>query len=61
MPFGARVLSVKNLTTSRSVTTRVNIPEPFCKKRVIGLSKAVGNDLQIIQAGTTKAELAVVE
>ena len=64
LPFGTKVC-VQNLANGRSVTVllllRINNRGPFCKKRIIDLSKAAAKELEIMQSGTARVQLVVVE
>jgi len=60
LPFGTMV-EVHNLANGRSVTVRINNRGPFCKGRVLDLSKAAAQQLQMIRSGTARVELAVLQ
>ncbi len=59
LPFGT-MIEVRNLTNGRTVTVRINNRGPFCKGRILDLSKAAAQQLRMIDSGTAKVELAVV-
>jgi rare lipoprotein A len=58
LPLGTMV-QIKNLKTGCCVTVRVNDRGPFCKGRIIDVSKAAAQQLKMIGSGTAKVELAV--
>lgn len=60
LPFGTMV-EVRNLANGRSVTVRINNRGPFCKGRILDVSKAAAQQLQMMQSGTAKVELAVLK
>lgn len=60
LPFGTMV-EVRNLANGRTVTVRINNRGPFRKGRVIDVSKAAAERLQMISSGTAKVELVVVK
>jgi len=60
LPFGTLV-NVKNLLTGCSATVRINNRGPYCKGRVIDVSKAAAQQLKMIQSGTAKVEFYVVK
>src|SRR5712672_878686 len=53
LPFGTMV-SVKNLSTGRSVTVRINDRGPFRKDRLIDVSKKAAQLLGMIGSGTAR-------
>jgi len=59
-PFGT-VVQVKNLSTGCSATVRINDRGPYCKGRLIDVSKAAAEQLKMIQSGTAKVEFFVVK
>jgi rare lipoprotein A len=59
LPLGTLV-EVQNLANGRTVTVRINDRGPFCKKRIIDLSKAAAQKLEMIGSGTAKVELVVL-
>jgi rare lipoprotein A len=59
LPFGTQ-LRVQDLATKRTVDVLVNDRGPFVKQRIIDLARAAGNDIGIIERGTTVVELAIL-
>jgi rare lipoprotein A len=59
LPFGT-IVEIRNLTTGRSVTVRINNRGPFSKGRVIDVSKRAAQELGMIKSGIAKVDLAVV-
>ena len=59
LPLGTLV-EVQNLANGRTVTVRINDRGPFCKKRIIDLSKAAAQKLEMIGSGTAKVGLVVL-
>ncbi len=60
LKFGTKV-KVTHLVNNRSVTVRINDRGPFVKGRVIDLSKAAAEELQMIRAGLAEVKIEVVE
>lgn len=60
LKFGTKV-KVTHLANNRSVTVRINDRGPFVKGRVIDLSKAAAEELQMIRAGLAEVKIEVVE
>jgi len=60
LPFGTRV-KVTNLENSRSVVVRVNDRGPHKPERIIDLSYAAARQLGMIEAGTARVRLEVLE
>jgi len=60
LPFGSLV-RVKNLLTGSSTTVRINDRGPYCRGRVIDVSKAAAQQLKMIQSGTAKVEYYVIK
>jgi rare lipoprotein A len=58
LPFGTMV-EVRNVANGRSVVVRINNRGPYCKGRIIDVSKAAAQQLEMIHSGTTKVELVV--
>lgn len=58
LPFGTMV-QVRNAANGKTVTVRINNRGPFKKGRVIDLSKAAAEQLDMIHSGTAKVELVV--
>jgi rare lipoprotein A len=60
LPFGTR-LRVTNVTTGRSVTVRVNDRGPFVHGRVVDVSYSAAEALGMVDSGTAKVKLDVVQ
>jgi rare lipoprotein A len=60
LAFGTRV-KVTHLANHKSVTVRINDRGPFLKGRVIDLSQAAAQELQMIQSGLAAVKLEIVE
>ncbi len=60
LPFGTMV-RVKNVSTGRCCTVRINDRGPFKKGRVIDVTKRAAQELGMINSGTAKVELAVLK
>jgi rare lipoprotein A len=58
--FGTRV-KVTHLANNRSVTVRINDRGPFVKGRVIDLSLAAAEELQMVKTGIAQVKLEIVE
>lgn len=56
LPLGSRV-KVTNLTNGKSVVVRINDRGPFHGDRVIDLSKAAAQALDVLHAGTAKVSI----
>jgi peptidoglycan lytic transglycosylase len=60
LPLGTRVM-VTNLNNGRSVEVLVNDRGPFAKGRIIDLSHAAAESLDMVGAGTAMVRLEVIE
>lgn len=60
LPFGT-VVRVLDPDSRKSVVVRVNDRGPFTQDRVIDLSEAAAQDLDMIEAGVIPVELEVLE
>jgi rare lipoprotein A len=60
LPFNTRV-RVTNLSNHLSVVVRINDRGPYTKRRIIDLSLAAARMIGLIEAGTAKVELVVVQ
>jgi len=60
LPFGSQV-KVTNLSNQRSVIVRINDRGPYYQGRIIDLSQAAAERLEMVQAGITKVKLEVLE
>jgi rare lipoprotein A len=58
--FGARV-KVTHLGNNRSVIVRINDRGPFVQGRVIDLSLAAAEELQMVKSGLARVKLEIVE
>lgn len=56
LPFGTRVL-VRNLRNGREVMVRINDRGPWARNRIIDLSKAAAEALDMLQAGEAPVAL----
>lgn len=56
LPFDTKV-RVENLMNGKSVTVRINDRGPYAKDRIIDLSKKAASQLSMIEAGTARVEL----
>ena len=56
LPLGC-MIRVTNLGNNRSVVVRVADRGPFCKKRILDISKAAASELQMIRAGTARVKV----
>ncbi|HEY3898115.1 MAG TPA: septal ring lytic transglycosylase RlpA family protein [Chthoniobacter sp.] len=59
LPFGTMV-QVRNTANGKTATVRINNRGPFKKGRIIDVSKAAAEQLDMIHSGTAKVELVVV-
>lgn len=59
LKFGTKV-KVTHLANNRSVTVRINDRGPFVKGRVIDLSKAAAEELQMVRAGLADVKIEVL-
>src|SRR5262245_40512119 len=59
LPFGTKVL-IENIANGRSVVVRINDRGPFVAGRIIDLSKAAAEALDLIPAGVTGVRLSVI-
>jgi rare lipoprotein A len=60
LPFETRV-KVTNPANGRSVVVRINDRGPFVKGRVIDLSRRAAEEIGIIDAGTARVRVEVLE
>ena len=60
LAFGTRV-KVTHSGNNRSVIVRINDRGPFIKGRVIDLSLAAAEELQMVKAGIAQVKLEIVE
>ena len=58
--FGTRV-KVTHLGNNRSVIVRINDRGPFIKERVIDLSLAAAEELQMVKSGLAQVKLEIVQ
>jgi peptidoglycan lytic transglycosylase len=59
LPFGTKVL-IENVANGHSVVVRINDRGPFVAGRIIDLSKAAAEALDLIPAGVTDVHLSVI-
>lgn len=59
-PFGTKV-RVTNLENGKSVVVRINDRGPFVGARIIDLSLGAAKELEMVQKGTTRVRLEVLE
>ena len=60
LPFGTKV-RVENLDNGRSVIVRVNDRGPFVGGRVIDVTRAAAEELDMVRSGTAKVRVSVVD
>ncbi|MEM7051468.1 MAG: septal ring lytic transglycosylase RlpA family protein [Acidobacteriota bacterium] len=60
LPFGT-VVEVRNLDNGLRVQVRINDRGPFIRGRIIDLSKAAAERIEMVGPGTAKVELALIE
>lgn len=58
--FGTRV-KVTHLGNNRSIIVRINDRGPFIQGRVIDLSLAAAEELQMVQGGLAQVKLEIVQ
>ena len=59
LPFGSQV-KVTNLSNNRSVTVRINDRGPYCRGRIIDLSQAAAERLEMIEVGIVRVRMEVL-
>lgn len=59
LPFGTWVL-VTNLTNNRSVRVRINDRGPFTKGRIIDLSRAAAEQIDMIRTGEVRVRMQII-
>lgn len=60
LPFGTFV-EVTNLDNDKTVTVRINDRGPFVQGRIIDLSQAAAESLDMIRSGTAKVSIKIIE
>lgn len=60
LPMGT-IVEVQNLSTGRCVKVRISDRGPYCKGRIIDVSKAAAQQLKMIQSGTAKVKIALLK
>jgi rare lipoprotein A len=60
LPFNT-LLKITNLTNGKSVLVRVNDRGPYSHNRIIDLSKKAAQDLEMLDNGTSKVSIEIVE
>lgn len=58
-PFDT-VVRVRNLSNSREVDVRITDRGPFVRGRIIDLSRAAANEIDMVNAGITKVKVKVI-
>ncbi len=59
LPFGTKV-KVTNLENNKSVIVRINDRGPFVTGRIIDLSKAAAEELDMLKSGVVQVEILVL-
>jgi rare lipoprotein A len=59
LPFQTWV-EVTNLSNGKQVAVRINDRGPFVKGRIVDLSQAAANDIDMLRSGTTRVRLKVI-
>lgn len=57
LPFGT-IVTVKNLANGKSVTVRVNDRGPYADNRLIDLSRAAANAIDMVKQGVVSVEIS---
>ena len=61
LPFGT-IVNVKNLDDpNKNIQVKVNDRGPFVKNRILDLSYGAAKKLGIIEAGTAKIEITIIQ
>ena len=60
LPFGSLV-RVTNLSNQRSVIVRINDRGPYYQGRIIDLSQAAAERLEMVKSGITQVKLEVLD
>ncbi len=60
LPFGTRV-RVTRVATGRSVVVRINDRGPYVEHRVIDLSRAAGQALDLMRPGIARVRVEILE
>jgi rare lipoprotein A len=60
LPFGT-MLKIRNKANDRTVIVRVNDRGPFKETRILDLSLAAAQELDLVKSGTASIEATVVE
>lgn len=60
LPFGTKVL-VTNLENNKSVVVRINDRGPFKKSRLIDVSRAAAEELEMIKLGIVEVEIKILK
>jgi len=60
LPFGTRALVI-NLENNRSVLVRINDRGPFKKDRIIDLSRAAAEEIDVIKSGIVEVEIRILK
>jgi rare lipoprotein A len=59
LPFGTMV-AVKNLKNDRTTVVRINDRGPFCRERIIDLSRRAAQEIDMIGNGTAPVEISAL-
>jgi len=60
LPFGT-VLLVKNISNSKTVQVKINDRGPFVKDRILDLSYAAADKVDLIQSGIAPVEVTILK
>jgi len=60
LPFGTKV-KVSNIANGKSVIVRINDRGPFAEGRIIDLSKAAAEQIDMIRTGTANVEIEIIK
>jgi len=59
LPFGT-ILEVENLSNNKKVTVRINDRGPFIRNRILDLSYAAAEKIDMIKSGTAKISAKII-
>lgn len=60
LPFGT-VLEVENLANNKKVVVRINDRGPFVRNRILDLSYAAAQAIDMLNSGTTKIKATIIK
>lgn len=60
LPFGTKV-AVKNLRNGKQVIVKINDRGPFVKGRIIDLSRAAAEEIDMIRSGVVEVEITILD